>query len=65
MLERGRIVLTAEASLRVLHVYKTYFPDTMGGIEKVLLQLTQGLFNRNVQSRFKPDRSLTQRHNSR
>ncbi len=51
MLERGRIVLTAEASLRVLHVYKTYFPDTMGGIEKVLLQLTQGLFNRNVQSR--------------
>lgn len=37
--------------MRVLHVYKTYFPDTMGGIEQVLLQLTQGLSARDVQNR--------------
>lgn len=43
--------MTGEASLRVLHVYKTYFPDTMGGIEKVLLQLTEGLSRRNVHNR--------------
>lgn len=43
--------MTVGTSLRVLHVYKTYFPDTMGGIEKVLFQLTQGLSGRNVQSR--------------
>lgn len=37
--------------MRVLHVYKTYFPDTMGGIEQVLLQLTSGLAARGVENR--------------
>lgn len=37
--------------MRVLHVYKTYFPDSMGGIEQVLLQLTQGLSARGAQNR--------------
>lgn len=29
--------------MRVLHVYKTYYPDTFGGIEQVIFQLAQGL----------------------
>lgn len=29
--------------MRVLHVYKTYYPDTLGGIEQVIAQLGQGL----------------------
>jgi rhamnosyl/mannosyltransferase len=29
--------------MRVLHVYKTYCPDTLGGIEQVIAQLGQGL----------------------
>jgi rhamnosyl/mannosyltransferase len=37
--------------MRVLHVYKTYFPDTMGGIEQVLLQLTRGLKDLGVENR--------------
>ncbi len=37
--------------MRVLHVYKTYFPDSMGGIEQVLLQLTTGLAARGVENR--------------
>lgn len=37
--------------MKVLHVYKTYFPDTMGGIEQVLLQLTHGLSEKGVQNR--------------
>ena len=37
--------------MRVLHVYKTYFPDTMGGIEQVLLQLTRGLADQGVHNR--------------
>ncbi len=37
--------------MRVLHVYKTYFPDSMGGIEQVLLQLTTGLTARGVENR--------------
>jgi rhamnosyl/mannosyltransferase len=28
--------------MRVLHFYKTYFPDTMGGIEQVICQLARG-----------------------
>lgn len=38
-------------SLRILHVYKTYFPDTMGGIEQVLHQLMQGLVVYGVENR--------------
>lgn len=37
--------------MRVLHVYKTYYPDSVGGIEQVLLQLTRGLRARGVESR--------------
>jgi rhamnosyl/mannosyltransferase len=28
------------ASLRVLHVFKTYYPDSLGGVEQVIRQLT-------------------------
>lgn len=37
--------------MKVLHVYKTYFPDTMGGIEQVMLQLTKGLSDLGVRNR--------------
>lgn len=29
--------------MRVLHVYKSYYPDTLGGIEQVIAQLGRGL----------------------
>jgi rhamnosyl/mannosyltransferase len=28
--------------MRVLHIYKTYYPDTFGGIEQVIFELTHG-----------------------
>ena len=28
--------------MRVLHFFKTYYPDTTGGIEQVMFQLSQG-----------------------
>ncbi len=37
--------------MRVLHVYKTYYPDTLGGIEQVLFQLTRGLTGLGVENR--------------
>lgn len=37
--------------LRVLHVYKTYYPDTLGGVEQVLFQLTRGLAAQGVDNR--------------
>jgi glycosyltransferase involved in cell wall biosynthesis len=37
--------------MRILHVYKTYYPDTTGGIELVLRQLTRGLAALGVESR--------------
>jgi rhamnosyl/mannosyltransferase len=37
--------------MRVLHVYKTYYPDSVGGIEQVLLQLTQGLAGLGIENR--------------
>eukprot|EP01034_Spumella_vulgaris_P006474 gene6474-8240_t len=37
--------------MRVLHVYKTYYPDTLGGIEQVLFQLTRGLAGMGVENR--------------
>lgn len=37
--------------MRVLHVYKSYYPDTVGGIEQVLAQLGRGLAERGVESR--------------
>lgn len=37
--------------IKVLHVYKTYYPDTDGGIEKVLQQLMLNLNKMNVENR--------------
>lgn len=34
--------------MRVLHVFKTYFPDTTGGIEQVIYQLCEGTTARGV-----------------
>lgn len=28
--------------MRILHFFKTYYPDTTGGIEQVIFQLCQG-----------------------
>ncbi|RMU72875.1 hypothetical protein ALP26_04316, partial [Pseudomonas savastanoi pv. glycinea] len=28
--------------MKVLHFFKTYYPDTTGGIEQVIFQLAQG-----------------------
>ncbi|MCF5446300.1 glycosyl transferase family 1, partial [Pseudomonas syringae] len=28
--------------IKVLHFFKTYYPDTTGGIEQVIFQLAQG-----------------------
>lgn len=46
--------------MRVLHVYKTYYPDTYGGIEQVIYQLCQGCARRGVTAdvfTFSPDKS--------
>lgn len=40
-----------ERRLRVLHVYKTYYPDTLGGVEQVLRQLTRSLTDQGVNNR--------------
>jgi rhamnosyl/mannosyltransferase len=37
--------------MRVLHVYKSYYPDTLGGIEQVIAQLAQALQPLGVESR--------------
>lgn len=37
--------------MRILHMYKTYYPDTTGGIEKVLWQLMGALKGEGVESR--------------
>jgi O-antigen biosynthesis rhamnosyltransferase len=37
--------------MRILHVYKTYYPDSVGGIEQVLLQLARGLAGLGVENR--------------
>jgi glycosyltransferase involved in cell wall biosynthesis len=37
--------------MRVLHVYKSYYPDTVGGIEQVIAQLGTGLRGFGVESR--------------
>lgn len=34
--------------MRVLHVYKAYYPDTYGGIEQVIYQLSQGGARRGI-----------------
>lgn len=42
---------SSSKSLRVLHVYKTYYPDTTGGVEMVLSQLMRALMPMGVQNR--------------
>lgn len=37
--------------LRVLHVYKTFYPDTTGGVEVVLSQLMRNLSSMGIESR--------------
>lgn len=37
--------------MRVLHVYKSYYPDSFGGIEQVIFQLARGLRAWGVESR--------------
>lgn len=37
--------------MRILHVFKTYYPDSFGGIERVIHQLTSGLGPQGVESR--------------
>lgn len=36
--------------IKVLHCYKTYYPDTFGGIEQVIYQLAEGSVGNNIQS---------------
>ncbi|MGK3141609.1 glycosyltransferase family 4 protein [Pantoea sp. C2G6] len=36
--------------IKVLHCYKTYYPDTFGGIEQVIYQLAEGGFKAGIQS---------------
>lgn len=36
--------------VKVLHFFKTYYPDTMGGIEQVIYQLAEGGVGRGVES---------------
>lgn len=44
--------------MKVLHVYRTYFPDTQGGLEEVIRQICQNTKDLGVQSRvFAPSRS--------
>ncbi|WP_294902750.1 glycosyltransferase family 4 protein [Tatumella sp. UBA2305] len=36
--------------MRILHVYKTYYPDSYGGIEQVIYQLCHGCVKRGIES---------------
>lgn len=36
--------------LKILHFYKTYYPDTVGGIEKIIFQLCEGGGDSNIDS---------------
>src|SRR6218665_3016317 len=43
--------ISSDRPLRVLHVYKTYYPDTTGGVEVVLQQLMRSLRSLGAESR--------------
>jgi glycosyltransferase involved in cell wall biosynthesis len=43
--------LQSRRPMRVLHVYKSYYPDTVGGIEQVIAQLGRGLAGLGHESR--------------
>ncbi|WP_413723235.1 glycosyltransferase family 4 protein [Sodalis sp. RH23] len=36
--------------LKILHLYKTYYPDSYGGIEQVIFQLSEGAFASGISS---------------
>ena len=36
--------------IKVLHFYKTYYPDTMGGVEQFIFQLARGGHNHGIES---------------
>lgn len=36
--------------LKVLHIYKTYYPDTFGGIEQVIYQLSEAGYKNGIES---------------
>ena len=36
--------------IKVLHFYKTYYPDTFGGIEQVIFQLAEGSRNSEIET---------------
>lgn len=38
-------------NIRVLHVYRTYFPDTQGGVEEVIRQICRNTTDKGVESR--------------
>ena len=40
-----------QTRMKVLHVYRTYFPDTQGGLEEVIRQICLGTGDRGVTSR--------------
>ena len=37
--------------LRVLHVYRTYYPDTQGGLEEVIRQICSNTLDDNIESK--------------
>src|SRR4051812_20307724 len=51
--DRGRAAYAAPESvfLRILHVFKTYYPDTIGGVEQVIAQLACALNKRGYVNR--------------
>ena len=44
-------MLKANSSIRVLHVYRTYYPDTQGGLEEVIRQICLNTQDIGVESR--------------
>lgn len=54
--------------IKVLHCYKTYYPDTFGGIEQVIYQLSEGKGSENISSTVythtpnKSDESMLEHH---
>ena len=53
----GLVTVTAEPEvrpgrkIRVVHAYRTYFPDTQGGLEEVIRQICGNMANHQVESR--------------
>ncbi|MEM9620699.1 MAG: glycosyltransferase [Pseudomonadota bacterium] len=47
----GTSAMSAQKPLRVLHVYRTYFPDTQGGLEEVIRQISMNTQRLGIESR--------------